>query len=460
MTKEQAFKNLSLPADADVETIRLRFAAVYTLSDVQYDRTLTEGMKEVHDKHLRELEQAYKTITDDPVIADMGALLSLGKGYVEEGYDVIGGEDTVSTEEALAFFALYPHDSPELAEQRYEYYIDELDHAIEQVGLEASKEPFRREIEQAKTYLTMVINYLLANQLLASQQGSIAIEEVESSNESRAEDVDEPIYATPVAAKPSRKRKFVIIGIVTILVLSIGYFLSTRNRAGDDLHTVSTDQRRDSIAWEAALAGNSQATYQHYLDRYPEGIFAQEAKESLARMSNQGTAQPKQTEDPEIEEMPTVVVPDLATRRSSPAIIQEILSKYITDYDINVTRSSITLIRDNLQRYVLPLKNIQSINAQGQFVGTSENLIVDGLPAKVTTGLHLQSMSSSDRKALISAIRNLAPSSTSNGSRVEKMENKAADIKNDTLDRPSRVPAEQKGDAKTGDTIDSISTIK
>src|SRR5690606_26903010 len=124
----------------DIETIRMRFAARYTQSDAQYDRTLTDGMKAIHEQHLRELEQAYKVATDNTIIADMGALLSLGKGYVEENGKFIGGDDSIPTDEALAFFALYPHDSPVLAEERYTQYVTELEEAMEQVGLERSEE--------------------------------------------------------------------------------------------------------------------------------------------------------------------------------------------------------------------------------------------------------------------------------------------------------------------------------
>ncbi|SFC13561.1 hypothetical protein SAMN05421747_10521 [Parapedobacter composti] len=167
MTKEQAYKNLSLPEGADLETIRIRFAARYSLSDEAYGRSLAEGMKAVHEQHLYELETAYKVLTDSSVISDMGALLSLSKGYIAEGGDTLG-DGQPSPEEALAFFALYPHDTPLQAEQRYTLYKRELEETIARTGLEASREPFRQEIARADSCLQVAVNYLMANEMFQS----------------------------------------------------------------------------------------------------------------------------------------------------------------------------------------------------------------------------------------------------------------------------------------------------
>lgn len=223
MTKDQALNNLSLSADADVETIRLRFGARYTLSDLQYDRTLTEGMKGIHEQHLRELEDSFKLLTDSSVIADMGALLSLGKGYVEEDNESIGRSETVSPEEALAFFALYPYDTVLLAEKRYQQYCDELHFAMDEANLEASKEPFRKELLQAETYLTVAVNYLLAGQVISQipsyeidSSGNIETEQTENISE-REEIIDSELGAN--------NKGRLILGVVVIVVCVLLYLL-------------------------------------------------------------------------------------------------------------------------------------------------------------------------------------------------------------------------------------------
>src|SRR5690606_14898318 len=141
-----------------------------------------------------------------PVIADMGALLSLGKGYIEEKDNTIGSDNRLSTNEALAFFALYSYDSPLLAEQRYKQYLEELEEAIEKVGLEASKEPFRQEIEKANYALQVAINYLLANHLLEANQENEEQDEPQLIAESSIDtETQELILAEPApetASKP------------------------------------------------------------------------------------------------------------------------------------------------------------------------------------------------------------------------------------------------------------------
>lgn len=246
MTKEQALKNLSVSADADIETIRIRFAARYTQSDTQYDRTLTEGMKAVHEQHLRELEQAYKVATDNPVIADMGALLSLGKGYVEENGASIGGDDTITADEALAFFALYPHDRPVLAEERYTQYVAELEEAMEQVGLEASKEPYRREMARAEARLQVVINYLLASQVLAAQQEEAGALEIAPADEPEMEAIGEPAYKVPTPQKAASKR-YGFIAIAAIALLAIGIWIGRGSGTdGNDDDTSNTSAQHQT----------------------------------------------------------------------------------------------------------------------------------------------------------------------------------------------------------------------
>lgn len=377
MTKEQAFQNLSLPVDADIETIRMRFAARYTQSDAQHDRTLTDGMKTVHEQHLRELEQAYKVATDNPVIADMGALLSLGKGYVEENGDSIGSDDTLTTDEALAFFALYPHDSPALAEQRYTQYVVELEEAIEQVGLEASKEPYRREIARAEAALHVTVNYLLASQMLVSQQEeAAATEEVESTSEREVDGVDEPVYTASTASKPVNKRIYGILGIAAIALLTIGIWIGKGSGTdGDDNGKPDTNVQRQTEAVQNSTAPQPNPAH--------------------TKIAETPTAVSQQT-----EEEPAMPQP------SPQEKIKAILQKHLPAYEINVSKANIRLEKlGGGQKYVFPYQNIFSINAKGEFTGI--DLLVNSEPKEISEGLRLVSASQKEKDELIQEIRKI-----------------------------------------------------
>lgn len=379
MTKEQAFQNLSLPADADIETIRMRFAARYTQSDAQYDRTLTEGMKALHERHLRELEQAYKVATDNPVIADMGALLSLGKGYVEENGGAIGNDDTLTTDEALAFFALYPHDHPDLAEQRYTQYVAELEEALEQVGLEASKEPYRREIARAQAALHIVINYLLASQMLASQQEEAEVPESETIPALEREDFDEPIYSMPTASKPAKKRYGWIIG-AAIALLAIGIWI------GKDSGTSGDSDQPDSSAQRQTAPASLAAT--HPSDHTAEAEIAETPTTVSQNMEDITTAEEAQP--------------------SPQEIVEDLLKKHTKGYDVAVTDGQIMLVGEQIYR--LPVRNIDNINAQGEFVSVfGSSLYVDHKPKRTSEGLHLSNASQAEKDHLMAAIRQIAP---------------------------------------------------
>ncbi|MBE8721956.1 WG repeat-containing protein [Sphingobacterium pedocola] len=77
---------------------------------------------------------------------------------------------------------------------------------------------------------------------------------------------------------------YVLIG--ALLVAAMGYFLLRPDAAQNVSSTDSFTAAKDSTAWEAALAGHSTATYQHYLSSYPDGIFAAVAKDSLAKRND------------------------------------------------------------------------------------------------------------------------------------------------------------------------------
>ncbi|MBD1433921.1 hypothetical protein H8B06_13870 [Sphingobacterium sp. DN00404] len=383
MTKEQALQNLSLPADADMETVRMRFAARYTLSDAQYDHTLTDGMKAVHEQHLRELEQAYKVITDNPVIDDMGALLSLGKGYVEEDGDTIRTDSVIPSDEALAFFALYPHDSPVLAEQRYTQYVSELEVAIEQVGLEASKEPYRKEIAHAEACLNVVINYLLASQMLAFQQEEAieVAEQQESIPEPEWDKMDRPIDAVPAASRPFNKRIYGLIAIVAMMLLAIGVWIGKRSGADKD----------DKPNPEMQALTEAETTRAHMPNTQSSAAAPEVAKPSVPVAHEVDEARLDQQLDP-----------------SPTTIVASLLEQYISGYKVTVSDGLILL--EGNQTYRLPIRNIDHINDEGAFVSVfGSSLYVDNQPKRTSEGLQLTRVSREDRDRLLKAIRRIAP---------------------------------------------------
>lgn len=384
MTKEQAFKNLSLPADADIETIRMRFAARYTLSDAQYDRTLTDGMKAIHEQHLRELEQAYKVATDNPIIADMGALLSLGKGYVEENGKSIGGDDSIPTDEALAFFALYPHDSPVLAEERYTQYITDLKEAMEQVGLEASKEPYRQEISRGKNNLQVAINYLLASQMLASQQEEVieVAEQQEYISEPEGEKMDRQIDVLPLASRRSNKRTYGLIAVAAVMLLAIGVWIGKRSGADEDDKPNPEMQAHTKVETTRAPTPNKRNS--------SASPAAAETPNTIPRESMEGLQVARQ--------------PDLSPK----AVVKSLLKDHAHGYKVTVSDGQILL--EGKQTYRLPIRNIDHINDEGAFVSVfGSSLYVDNQPKRTSEGLQLTHVSREDRNRLLEAIRKIAP---------------------------------------------------
>lgn len=370
MNREQALKNLSLPADADIEMIRMRFAARYTLSDTQYDRALTDRMKELHEQHIRELEQAYKVLTDNPIISDMGALLSLGKGYIKEGEYMLGEDESVVAEEALAFFALYPHEVSELLEQRYAQYVEGLEYAMQQVGLEASKEPFRQEIRRAKVCLDVAINYRLTNQLVAATE-----QEPEEEMGLPTSDLYDKRLNAHTAHRKEEPSKSKLIGIFTVILclLLIGAWFAKDYRINDDKERVEE----------------------------PNG--------KLEPIASLNIEPERANQPPDITEKKNVPHTLAAPPTEPPlTIVKSILKKYTSGYEITVTKGNIQLT--GLRQYLLPLKNIDTINEKDQFVSLSgRSLYVDGKPTKTADGVVLSNIPSADKSRLIDAIRTLAP---------------------------------------------------
>lgn len=396
MDKKQAFKNLSLPANADIETIRIRFASLYTQSDEQYDKTLTAGMKAIHEQHLRELEEAYKVATDNPIISDMGAILSLGKGYIEENGETIGGGDSITTDEALAFFALYSHDSPTLAEERYTQYITELERALDTIGLEAAKEPYRQEINKAKDALHIAINYLLANQMMASIK---EIEQIPKEESTADIEEDKPnISETSISRKVAKRGRYRLYATIAVLLLAVGYYIGKQNETDNKHNSSNESAAPDSLASKTTVAETSQVNQQ----QSPTQQQSLETNETVATTEVEiKTPVPSETKTEKTEPVPT----------SDREVISNALTKYAPDYVIKVTLTSIEATKEN-ERWFIPLSDIDTIDNQGRFVCKSSRLgfLFQGNQRKKTSeDLKLTGASNKVKEQVIRAIRGLAP---------------------------------------------------
>src|SRR5690606_25088496 len=88
-----------------------------------------------------------------------------------------------------------------------------------------------------------------------------------------------PTYTSTPEKPKSKTGLFIGIAAMVMVVLAGFYFLSNQSGNPDNPIETATDARQDSIMWQSASTGNSEATYQLYLKEYPEGIFSQSAKD-------------------------------------------------------------------------------------------------------------------------------------------------------------------------------------
>src|SRR5690606_15880742 len=426
MTKQQAYKNLSLAEGADMETIRIRFAARYSLSDQAYDRTLTEGMKAVHEAHLRELETAYKVLTDNPVISDMGALLSLSKGYITEGGDTIGGEQ-LSPDEALAFFALYPHDTPLRAEERYLQYKSELETAISQIGLEASKEPFRQELLRADMCLQVAVNYLIANEVM--QSGAFLEEGVSDANETSNDDeaagntrAARPARAArsglPAArAEPAFKAKgLLLLGAVVLVALGVAGGLWWAGRNGGAPQEPANPVVENEAAGEGASGSNEDPSVEGNAERVhpPAGKAPTPEQPGKPDETQPDETQPGETQPEE-------------PRDGGPAVWQSLakLLEDVSDYRLlgeQSTRNVWYLVPTDATKrsFVVPVSSVANVNTSGTLEAkpgrTFRALFAGGrlTDAPIVPGFLKKTASVAEREALLEELARWGISRTAN----------------------------------------------
>ncbi len=408
MTKEQAYKNLSLAEDVDSERIRIRFAARYSLSDEAYDRTLTEGMKAVHEQHLRELETAYKVLMDSPVINDMGALLSLSKGYITEGEDTIGDEP-LSPEEALAFFALYPHDKPLRAEERYLQYKRELEESINQTGLESSKEPFRQEMIRADACLQVAVNYLMANEILQSE--SFLEEAVEKTKEAGDEgdklaekpvDVTEPEVSVTPAVKTAKTKWLLPLAAITLITLGGVVGLWEGNR--DELVPLQHSET-DTVNEDAS---------EHRRDKN------RATEETVSHPGGPATVQPDTLVEMQSGEPVDSI--DNALKREVGVLAAELrplgkLLEGVSDYRLSEQSTYNTWYlapNDSTKRsFVVPVSSVATVNVAGTLEAkegrTFQGFFANGRPtnAAIVPGFLKRTVSPTQREALMKELDRL-----------------------------------------------------
>lgn len=398
MTKEEAFKNLSLSADADIETVRSRFASRYTLSDEQYDQALTDGMKHIHEAHLRDLETSYKVITDSDVIKDMGALLSLGKGYISEDRG-IGGEKLIHPEEALAFFAVYPHQSSQLVEERYAAYTAELDEAMDATPLEASKEPYRKEKERAEAYFKIAVNYIVSYGLKSAaaenEMKTKSADEVKYTAETGADDTNSEIVSSDegFALKENKNSQKMLVFITVFFIVAI---------AISSIFMFSEEKKEEPAAppektTEHTAPSSSNAGHEVVNDIEQEKPHSDRPELQMEPVFNEGSPQnffPGDKEEP--TDFPT-----------DSLLIVVYLKRYSPD---NFKVKQVTKTKMELENtidksvYIFNYKDITNIDAEGRFVSSKPAFIIKGVKQVNSLDYNLATLKDMNRKVLLKRI--------------------------------------------------------
>ncbi|GLB50036.1 hypothetical protein [Neptunitalea lumnitzerae] len=406
MTKEEAFRILGVPSEADMETIRAKFSFWYTVCDEQCDLCLTEGMKHLHEVHLKQLEDAYKVLTDSEVISDMGALLSMGKGYIEEG-DVIGREQRILPEEALAFFAAFPFDNEAVIEERFKFYTGELDTKIEATALEASKQPFRKEKERAELYFQVALNYVLAKvkkRILQKQEVAekqLANKTVDATAIHEEVEPAKSVTESTVETKKDGYGKLILIGLVLIVgLLIVSYVLFSKEEKiinSNDIEVVTPDRE--------------------------EAPTSEPDREQMIA-SPSGTVNDT-PEEVEVEIANEVPKPLSEFYADSIALLKLINTYKPTDFVLGTLNKSGFYISNKKSKvlYLLPFKSIASINENGQFISYKTKYFqIDSKQAFTSQDFVLKGMNSKDKSRLLALIKKYGVTVNEVPDRIEKIE--------------------------------------
>src|SRR5690606_28080238 len=274
MTKEEAYEKLELPVGTNPHIVRQKFQQMHNEFQVQIDGAFREDMRQKLQTRLMELEEARKLLLGSEKADDSGSLPHTEKTFEQKRTEEAKAHTTQLTlQQALALFGLTEHQDVAQVEQHIASHIANLQQQLSTSPLQTVKDAYQIEIDKA-TSAKKVINKWLDKRKKEDSQKE------EPSQQEQAT----PTYTSTPEKPKSKTGLFIGIAAAVIVVLAGFYFLSNQRGNPDSPIEKAIDARQDSTAWEAALVGGNKASYEHYIEQYPEGIFVGAAKDSLERI--------------------------------------------------------------------------------------------------------------------------------------------------------------------------------
>ncbi|MBD1433913.1 sel1 repeat family protein [Sphingobacterium sp. DN00404] len=279
MTKEQAYEKLELPIGTDLQVVRQKFNQMHNEFLMQIDGvSFNPAMKQKKEQQLEELKEAYTLLNQSEGMDDSASLPRTERTF-EQGSDratesASAAQPAPSLKEALALFGLTALQDTEEIQQTIQQRLDQLTQQYQTIDIPVAKEAYKKEIDKANE-AKQVIDKWIAERQASEKQAE------------QAQQRQAPPTTPPLPAKKSKAWVYVLP--VLLVVGAMAYFVSQQSGKTTPEPQPQTDitAAKDSTAWKTAIAVHMQNAYQHYLSEFPEGIFAQAAKDSIAQL--QGT---------------------------------------------------------------------------------------------------------------------------------------------------------------------------
>lgn len=274
MTSQEAYEKLELAEGADLQTVRKKFAELHNDYRMRIDNAPTPRLKQSFEKNLELLKQAYALLNESDGMDDTASLPHTGPSASQHAFATDSGHTKgtdaeaasvkePTLEEALAHYGLQKeHPLKQIENVLIDRKLS-LQWQYSSASLDSIKAVIKQEMDKAEA-MAAVIRPWLTDRMAA---------EILKSSSSRT------------AGKKQGIPAWVFV-LVVILAMSVaGYFMLSKGEPISD--TTNADAEKDSLVWNSATAAHTKASYGHYLQMYPEGIFSVAAKDSIAGLEEE-----------------------------------------------------------------------------------------------------------------------------------------------------------------------------
>lgn len=259
MTKQEAYEKLELPLGTDLQTVRKRFAEMHNDYRMRIDNAPTARLKEVFEKNLERIKEAYNLLNQSETIDDSGSLPRTGQSAQE----FAGGSRPNASanrgytlDEALTLFKLAKTDANSAIIGGVQEYIKNIHHYIDTAFNDAIREAYTKELKKAEEAGNVVLEWVSGRR---EENGFTGRQTPEP---------EQPV-AEPEKQIPTGKRKVspVVFGVAGAVVLFLVYFffirLTPEEKFEKGMKLESEDAYTDAFEYylDAAEGGIAGAQY-------------------------------------------------------------------------------------------------------------------------------------------------------------------------------------------------------